>query len=63
MPRQCVREDPAAVAARREREENMKWLIAAGGVAFGGYATWQYLDESARARRAGRRKRDPWEMV
>ena len=35
-----------AVAAREEREEKMKWLIAVGGVAFVGFAVWQYLTEA-----------------
>jgi membrane protein required for beta-lactamase induction len=41
----------------------LKWVVAAGGVAFVGYAVRQYLTESARAARASRRKREPWEVV
>jgi hypothetical protein len=49
--------------ARKEREDKLKWVIAAGGLAFFGYAVWQYLDEAAKAARATQRKREPWEMV
>jgi hypothetical protein len=41
----------------------MKWVFAAGGLGMVGYAVWQFLQASAEAARASRRKREPWEMV
>jgi hypothetical protein len=44
-------------------QEKMKWLLAAGGVGFLGYAVWQFVRESSRAARAAQRPRQPWEMM
>jgi hypothetical protein len=41
----------------------MKWVFAAGGVGFVGYAVWQYLQASAEAALASRRKREPWDVA
>jgi hypothetical protein len=66
--RSCdVTEDPAAVAARKqaqeELEENMKWVWVAVGVCLVGGAMWQFLREVARAQDESQRERKPWEMV
>jgi hypothetical protein len=63
---QCVPEDPAAVAAREqaraEMDDKLKWVAAAGLVAFVGFALWQFVGESAAAARRSNRRREPWEM-
>ena len=41
----------------------MKWVFAAGGVAFVGFAVWQFLRETAKVKRGSGRERQPWEMV
>lgn len=41
----------------------MKWVIAAAGIAFVGYAVWQFQQEAARARSNRGRKRQPWELT
>jgi hypothetical protein len=40
----------------------MKWVFVAGGVGLVGYAVWQFLAESAKAGRASRGSRQPWEV-
>jgi hypothetical protein len=42
--------------------EKLKWILAAGGVAFIGFAVWQWLRESANAAIRANRPRQPWEM-
>jgi membrane protein required for beta-lactamase induction len=44
-------------------EDKMKWVVLAGGVGLVGYAVWQFLHESAKARRTSRRERQPWELT
>ena len=44
-------------------DEKLKWLVAAGGIAFVGFAVWQFLREAAGSARRANRKREPWEMV
>jgi hypothetical protein len=60
-----VQEDPAAVAAREqvkvETGEKLKWVFAAGLVAFVGFVVWQFAAESAVSARRANRKREPWE--
>jgi hypothetical protein len=41
-------------------EDKLKWVVAAGGLGFLGYAVWQYLSEAAKL---GRRPREPWEVT
>ncbi len=41
----------------------MKWVFAAGGLAFFGYAVWQYLNESAKVAQAAKRPRQPWDIT
>ena len=43
-------------------DETLKWVYAAGGLGMLGYALWQFGCESARAARAARRERQPWEI-
>ena len=43
--------------------EKLKWLVATGGVAFVGFAVWQFVREMAGAARRSDRQREPWEMV
>ncbi|MBN9119033.1 MAG: hypothetical protein J0I06_07710 [Planctomycetes bacterium] len=44
-------------------DEKMKWLVAAGGAAFVGFAVWQFLREAAGSARRSLRRREPWETV
>lgn len=44
-------------------DEKLKWVAAAGLVAFVGFAVWQFVSESAASARRARRERQPWEMV
>jgi hypothetical protein len=44
-------------------DEKLKWVFAAVGVGFVGYAVWQYVSEAAKAAQAARRERQPWERV
>jgi hypothetical protein len=41
----------------------MKWLVAAGLVAFVGVAVWQFVNETAKSARRSQRDRPPWERV
>jgi hypothetical protein len=43
-------------------DDKLKWVYAAGGLGLLGYAVGQFLSESAKASRAARRRREPWEM-
>jgi hypothetical protein len=40
-------------------DEKLKWVFAAVGVGFVGYAVWGFLNESAKV---NRRERQPWEV-
>jgi len=42
--------------------DKLKWILAAGGIGFAGYAVWQFLRESGNVIRANGRKREPWEI-
>jgi hypothetical protein len=44
-------------------DEKLKWLVAAGAIAFVGFAVWQFVRESVGAARRSNRHREPWEMV
>ena len=44
-------------------DEQLKWVFAAGGLCFVGYAFWQFANESAKAVAASRRERQPWEVA
>lgn len=40
----------------------MKWLVAAGLVAFVGFAVWQFVAETAVSAFRAKRPREPWEL-
>jgi hypothetical protein len=44
-------------------DDKLKWIVAAGLVAFVGFAVWQFVRETASSARHAKRKREPWEMV
>ena len=44
-------------------DEKLKWVVAAGLVAFVGFVVWQFAAESAASARRANRKREPWEVL
>jgi predicted nucleotidyltransferase len=61
-----VKEDPAAVAARREAEkqaeERLKWVVVCVVGVFGSIAAWNFVRETQEAVRSVRRPKEPWEL-
>ena len=43
-------------------DDKLKWLAAAGLVAFVGFAVWQFVAETAASATRAKRAREPWEL-
>ncbi|MCI0700990.1 MAG: hypothetical protein L0241_07900 [Planctomycetia bacterium] len=43
-------------------DDKLKWMLAAGGLGFVGFAVWQFMRETGNAVRAAGRERKPWEI-